>query len=115
MSYCIESRGAQSNGVRVIDVPNRSNEVKTFPTRKEAREYADSIVPQMPSKNLPLVVVEIPNPVVETIWMVERADGSGYRRVSREVTLTPFYELEGADGDEEANTVTYWFRRHEEI
>jgi hypothetical protein len=52
---------------------------------------------------------------VESIYMVERADGSGYRRVSRDVTLARVYELEGADGDEEANTVTYWYRRAEEI
>jgi hypothetical protein len=53
--------------------------------------------------------------MTESIYMVERADGTSYRRVPRGVTLAPVYELEGVDGDEEADTVTYWYRRAEEI
>ena len=52
--------------------------------------------------------------MTESIYMLERADGSSYR-VPRSVTLAPVYELEGVDGDEEADTVTYWYRRREEI
>lgn len=44
-----------------------------------------------------------------TIYMVEREDGS-YERVSRAgVPMTHVFE--GVDGDEEKDTVTYWFRR----
>jgi hypothetical protein len=54
-------------------------------------------------------------PDVKSVYMLERADGSGYRRVSRSA-LTTDYVLEGVDGDEEANTVTYWYcRRGEEV
>ena len=52
-----------------------------------------------------------------TVRMVERKDGSGYRRVGeaeyqrRAATL----RAEGVDGDEETNTVTYWYTpRNEE-
>jgi hypothetical protein len=49
-----------------------------------------------------------------SIYMVERIRedeaGHGYRRVTRE-QVTDAYVFEGVDGDEEANTVTYWYRR----
>jgi molybdate-binding protein len=54
-------------------------------------------------------------PAFQTIRMVERANGSGYRAVSdaqfRRLTGIQF---EGVDGDEEANTVTYWYCRKTE-
>jgi hypothetical protein len=57
----------------------------------------------------------------DNIYMVERErpdpDAPAplrYRRVSRAVTLKPVYVFEGVDGDEEADTVTYWFRRRTE-
>ena len=47
-----------------------------------------------------------------SIYMVERADRPGeYRRVSRAVANRDAYVFEGVDGDEEADTVTYWHRR----
>ena len=52
--------------------------------------------------------------------MIERADGSGYRRVSRSrldaLIAGPFavWIFEGVDGDEGADTVTYWYRRRSE-
>lgn len=51
----------------------------------------------------------------DTIRMVERADGSSYRRCStsevQRLTDAGTIEFEGVDGDEYANTVTYWYRR----
>lgn len=44
-----------------------------------------------------------------SVYMIERADGS-YRRASRS-QITDRHVFEGVDGDEETNTVTYWFRR----
>lgn len=43
------------------------------------------------------------------VYMIQRAD-NGYRRVSRSAIPEGFV-LEGVDGDEDANVVTYWFRR----
>lgn len=50
---------------------------------------------------------------METIYMAERANRTGYRKVPRNA-LTEQHIFEGADGDEEADTVTYWFRRRDE-
>lgn len=54
--YVIESDGvAATPGMnRVIDLA--TNRIKTFDSRASARRYRDSIVPDMPSKDLPLVV-----------------------------------------------------------
>jgi hypothetical protein len=50
-----------------------------------------------------------------TIRMVERADGEGYRQVSeaelRRIQAASGVRLEGVDGDEDANSVTYWYTR----
>ncbi len=51
--FVIISRGRQSNGA-MVGAPGAP---LTFDTRAQARTYADSITPDMPSKNLPLVVV----------------------------------------------------------
>jgi len=52
---------------------------------------------------------------IDTIRMIERADGSSYRRGStsevRRLIDAGTIEMEGVDGDEYANTVTYWYRR----
>ena len=49
------------------------------------------------------------------IFMVARKDGTGYRKVSRAVRNTMrnagTIRLEGVDGDEVANTVTYWYEK----
>jgi hypothetical protein len=57
---------------------------------------------------------------VTSVYLIERADGSGYRRVSRSrldaLIAKPFnfWIFEGVDGDEEADTVTYFYRRRTE-
>lgn len=52
---------------------------------------------------------------VRFIYMVERADEPGkYRQASQSWANRPAYVFEGVDGDEENNTVTYWFRRKTE-
>lgn len=52
---------------------------------------------------------------VKSVYMVERLDGDGYRKVFpeelRRMLERQVVTLEGVDGDEEANTVTYWYRR----
>lgn len=57
---------------------------------------------------------------IDEIRMIERADGSGYRRGStsevRRLLTVGTIEFEGVDGDEHANTVTYWYaRKGEEV
>jgi hypothetical protein len=52
-----------------------------------------------------------PTPAHQTVRMVARADGDGYRHV-REAEYqrrAGALRLEGVDGDETANTVTYWY------
>jgi hypothetical protein len=53
-----------------------------------------------------------------TVRMVERVERGRYRRASRsEITRmldAGTIVLEGADGDEELDTVTYWFSRDTE-
>lgn len=50
-----------------------------------------------------------------TIRMVERADRNGYRETStsetRHLLDTGTVRFEGVDGDEDANTVVYWYTR----
>ena len=48
---------------------------------------------------------------LETRRMVARADGAGYRQVpeSEDQRRAGRLTLEGADGDEQTNTVTYWY------
>ena len=47
------------------------------------------------------------------IFMVARKDGTGYRKVSRaernRMREAGTIRLEGVDGDEDANSVTYWY------
>jgi hypothetical protein len=55
---------------------------------------------------------------VTVIRMVERANGTGYWRAPSYV-VSPMVDngairMEGVDGDEEANTVTYWYARRSE-
>lgn len=49
------------------------------------------------------------------IYKVERTDGTGYRKISRAEMVrmrnAGTIRFEGVDGDEEANTVTYWYTR----
>ena len=51
------------------------------------------------------------------IFMVARKDGTGYRKVSRAVRDTMrnagTIRMEGMDGDESENTITYWYVRKE--
>lgn len=51
------------------------------------------------------------------IFMVARKDGTGYRKVSRAVRDTMrnagTIRMEGMDGDENENTITYWYVRKE--
>jgi hypothetical protein len=48
----------------------------------------------------------------KSIYMVESASKPGeYRKTSRSWANRPAYVFEGVDGDEDANTVTYWYRR----
>lgn len=53
-----------------------------------------------------------------TVRMIERADRSGYRRAStseaRRGLDAGTLRLEGADGDEATDTVTYWYCRTDE-
>lgn len=44
-----------------------------------------------------------------SIYMIQKLDGS-FRR-ARKAPTSPRYVFEGVDGDEEANTVTYWYVR----
>jgi hypothetical protein len=55
MHYVIQSAGSQG-GARVVD---DRGAITTFPTRRAARAYADSITPDQPSKYLPLVVRKV--------------------------------------------------------
>jgi hypothetical protein len=47
--------------------------------------------------------------------MVQRADGTGYRRVSEKqyqrLSAAGRVVFEGVDGDESTDTVTYWYLR----
>ena len=49
------------------------------------------------------------------VYMVERTDGTGYRKISRSernrMRNAGTIRMEGVDGDEAANTVTYWYGR----
>jgi hypothetical protein len=54
--YVIESDGpAHTPGMNRVINP-RTSEVLTFASRADARAYRESILPEMPSKYLPLVV-----------------------------------------------------------
>jgi hypothetical protein len=48
-------------------------------------------------------------------YMVARVDGKGYRQVSRaemvRMRAAGTIRFDGVDGDENANTVTYWYTR----
>lgn len=51
----------------------------------------------------------------KSVYMVQRVDGRGYRRVTfdevrKAMALDRIY-FEGADGDEGTNVVTYWYKR----
>lgn len=49
------------------------------------------------------------------IYMVERTDGKGNRKISRAEMVrmrnAGTIRFDGVDGDEAANTVTYWYTR----
>lgn len=75
-AFAIRSRG---NSLVLDPVDWRS--IATFPTRKAARAYADSILPQMPSKDTPLrVVVYTETDKIERKRVVELEES---RRVQR--------------------------------
>lgn len=52
----------------------------------------------------------------QNVRMIERVDGTGYRKVtmSEYLGMASRLRLEGVDGDEQANTVTYWYARSTE-
>lgn len=54
----------------------------------------------------------------KSIYMVQRADSAEYDETTKEeadlMLSMGLITLEGVDGDEEKNTVTYWFLRPEE-
>ncbi len=56
MLYVIESQGSQGNGAR-YSTTGTPEGVVFFTSRREARRVRDEIVPDMPSKYLPMRVV----------------------------------------------------------
>lgn len=52
-----------------------------------------------------------------SVYMVERKAGTGYRKTTRgeivQMRNAGTIRLEGVDGDEDANTVTYWYGRED--